>query len=683
MDAGPPPLDALGDARLLDRTLVCPRAFGRLRACLAQEHNHELADFWADFMLLVTLPKYLASWAGPTPSALFPALAPDTAAGALAAPNAADSWRRLASALPPVLAAAAAGIPSLPATPTSPTAPTPENNGANASAGRTEVTSPPARAASLHATSPIHHGEEMALNVRSSWLWPEPRTPRDGGLGAFPPYPPVAVEYAVGGGGDAVGAPLAAYVVGESSSSSATPPHAASMHTAHHHHHLWSRDRTASSASLGSASYSGSGSNGSAVSATASPSAPSPSSSPAMSSLAKLWRKALTLTTGSSSGGSSPRASPTASPVYDPADPDHPAHHHEHGSGWFGRSPNSRKRRPTTLHVATPATTAGATPPSPPWATMPAARATTSSTIRPLPPPTTSFASLADEAAAAAAAARAPAFRPVVLTSPLGAWQPPTTTAASLTNAPPPSPATCAAVARRLRRALVRRYLHRGAARELNLPGDLQARVVAAWKLGRLRSASTADNDTDDETLWHDLDALLAVVADEVRRMVRATRAWAMVAADSPQIDDPRYPAAVTCEDEVPPPDPASPRRPAWDTLRELGLITGAGSNGGAVAVAAEPPPPPPHAVHLLAPPPAVARRVSMRVAAVDDAHQGKRAGPTTTSPPRTPRDVALSPAAAALVDVDRSMAEVLAGSEWGHWRAREPPSPASPSWSS
>ncbi|KNE60177.1 hypothetical protein AMAG_05595, partial [Allomyces macrogynus ATCC 38327] len=260
-------------------------------------------------------------------------------------------------------------------------------------------------------------------------------------------------------------------------------------------------------------------------------------------------------------------------------------------------------------------------------------------------------------------------------------WQPPTTTAASLTNASPPSPATCAAVARRLRRALVRRYLHRGAARELNLPGDLQARVVAAWKLGRLRSAGTADNDTDDETLWHDLDALLAIVADEVRRMVRATRAWAMVAADSPQIDDPRYPAGF--EDEVPPPDPASPRRPAWDTLRELGLINGAATTNGAVAVAAEPPPPPPHAVHLLAPPPAVARRVSMRVAAVDDAHQGKRAGPTTTSPPRTPRDVALSPAAAALVDVDRSMAEVLAASEWGHWRTREPPSPASPSWSS
>ncbi|KNE55507.1 hypothetical protein AMAG_01395 [Allomyces macrogynus ATCC 38327] len=648
MDAAPPPLDALGDARLLDRTLVCPRAFGRLRACLAQEHNHELADFWADFMLLVTLPKYLASWAGPTPTALFPALAPDTAAGALTAPNAADDWRRLASALPPVLAAAAAGIPSLPATPTSPTAPTPENNDAGAPpVGGTEVTAPPARAASLHATSPIHHGEEMALNVRSSWLWPEPRTPRDGGLGAFPPYPPVAVEYAVGGGGDAVGAPLAAYASGEgSSSSSATPPHAASMHTPHHHHHLWSRDRTASSASLGSASFSGSGSNGSAISATVSPPAPSPSSSPAMSSLAKLWRKALTLTTGSSSGGSSPRASPTASPVYDPSDPVHHSHH-EHGSGWFGRSPNSRKRRPTTLHVATPATTAGATPPSPPWATMPAARATAATAIRPLPPPATSFAALSDDAAAAAAAARAPAFRPVVLTSPLGAWQPPTTTAASLTNAPPPSPATCAAVARRLRRALVRR-------------------------------ASTADNDTDDETLWHDLDALLAVVADEVRRMVRATRAWAMVAADSPQIDDPRYPA-VTCEDDVPPPDPASPRRPAWDTLRELGLING--TNGGAVAVAAEPPPPLPHAVHLLAPPPAVARRVSMRVAAVDDAHAGKRA-PTTSSPPRTPRDVALSPAAAALVDVDRSMAEVLAASEWGHWRAREPPSPASPSWS-
>ncbi|KAJ3370404.1 hypothetical protein GGF31_004235 [Allomyces arbusculus] len=683
MDPAPPPLDALGDARLLDRTLVCPRAFGRLRACLAQEHNHELADFWADFMLLVTLPKYLSSWAGPTPSALFPALAPDTAAGALTAPNAADDWRRLASALPPVLAAAAAGIPSLPATPTTPTAPTPENNrGASAPAGGTEVTSPPARAASLHATSPIHHGEEMALNVRSSWLWPEPRTPRDGGLGAFPPYPPVVVEYAMGGAGEA-GVPLAPYTAageGSSSSSSATPPQ---MHAAHgHHHHLWSRDRTASSASLGSASFSGSGSNGSAVSATASPSAPSPTSSPAMSSLAKLWRKALTLTTGSSSGGSSPRASPSASPVYDPADPDHHSHH-EHGSGWFGRSPNSRKRRPTTLHVATPATAALATPPSPPWATMPTARATTTTVaIRPLPPPTASLASLSDDAAAAAAAARAPAFRPVVLTSPLGAWQPPTTSAASLTNAPPPSPATCAAVARRLRRALVRRYLHRGAARELNLPGDLQARVVAAWKLGRLRSASTADNDTDDETLWHDLDALLAVVADEVRRMVRATRAWAMVAADSPQIDDPRYPAAF--EDEVPPPDPASPRRPAWDTLRELGLISGAATtNGGAVAVAAEPPPPPPHAVHLLAPPPAVARRVSMRVAAVDDAHQGKRAGPTTTSPPRTPRDMALSPAAAALVDVDRSMAEVLAASEWGHWRAREPPSPASPSWSS
>ncbi|KNE60178.1 hypothetical protein AMAG_05597 [Allomyces macrogynus ATCC 38327] len=362
MDPGPPPLDALGDARLLDRTLVCPRAFGRLRACLAQEHNHELADFWADFMLLVTLPKYLASWAGPTPSALFPTLAPDTAEGALAANSAADDWRRLASALPPVLAAAAAGIPSLPATPTSPTAPMPENNGgANAPAGGTEVTSPPARAASLHATSPIHHGEEMALNVRSSWLWPEPRTPRDGGLGAFPPYPPVVIEYAVGAGVGETGAPLAAYAIGDSSSI-ATPPHAASMHTAHHHHHLWSRDRTASSASLGSASYSGSGSNGSAVSATASPSAPSPTSSPAMSSLAKLWRKALTLTTGSSTGGSSPRASPTASPVFDPADPDHHTHH-EYGQRVVWAVAEFSQRRPTTLHVATPGTTEGPTPP--------------------------------------------------------------------------------------------------------------------------------------------------------------------------------------------------------------------------------------------------------------------------------------------------------------------------------
>ncbi|KAI9183971.1 hypothetical protein H9P43_003024 [Blastocladiella emersonii ATCC 22665] len=482
----------VSEAGTLDLVLADPHAFHGLAACLEASYNAELAAFWADFMWFASLPASLSGWAHAPPiePGLCKGCAAADAAAAAAAASAEDARRpSAASSTTPV--AVARPLQRDP-------------NAADPNIAAWMGLSPIARAvAGIQGAAPYASPEVPAVAIAAA-PWPF----ADAHHAAVPPSPLLRQSTAPAPSSPvARAASLSLSVARFLKRAWAGPPRATQPGLQDY------------SAAAHAATYSPESSPPSRLRQVTAPE-PGTTMSPPLS---PTHLSSTTLITGTTCAVLVPYTAPSAPPTapIQRSTTSSSASIMTTSSGssgsWFSRK--FRKRRPSTLQLPDATEKAAlaasiAAPPGPPSPSAPP-RPLRSAPITNAPRVTLG------------------AWSPGPLTGPLpgsgaagavGASPATTTTTTSTLASPlPPLPASPYShdLARRIRRDLVRRYVYRGAKRELNLAEDVHARVVAEWDAAAITNCPGA------AAGWAAVDAQILRVAEEVRRMIRGTTAWA------------------------------------------------------------------------------------------------------------------------------------------------------------